>query len=104
MRVDYTREVPRFLENSDISETDFSLDDTAALYTKAAARTVRVFPVLQQAIEAAGANQRQPKPKPAAEEGKGGARRNSGSGRAAREARAATQPAVGAGRGAAAVC
>ena len=57
VRVEYTREVLRFLENSDISETDFSLDDTAALYMKAAARTVRVFPVLQQAIEVANANQ-----------------------------------------------
>ena len=36
---------------------------------------MRVFPVLQMALEAANANPRQTKPKPAAEEGKGGARR-----------------------------
>ena len=53
VRVEYTREVLRFCENSDITDTDYSLEDTSALYTKAAARTVRVFPVLQQAIETA---------------------------------------------------
>ena len=71
-----TKEVLRFCEmseNSDITETDFSLDDTAALYMKAAARTARVFFVLQQAIEAANANHR--KPEPVAEEASGGARR-----------------------------
>ena len=77
-RVEYSKEVLRFCKNSDIADTDSSMDDTADLYMKAAARTVRAFPVLQQAIEAANAQKRKRKPRPAPEEGTGGARRGKG--------------------------